>query len=335
VAARKAPRASGPKAFLILGEDSYLRETHRERIITETVPEEARAFTVARYSLARTPLADVLAQANVRPMLAPRQVVLVSEADELGEDDVEALKNYFAAPADFTVLVFEAAQLDRRTSGAKLLLEECELLSADSNDADAGAAVSRFAREFGLTMPRDAADDLVFALGADQGRLRGELAKLRAYAGAKREVTSEDVAVLVEPARKFSVFLLADLLVERKRAEALALLRRLLDGGESPFGVVGLLAWIYRQLWIARSLPVGTPLGKAQQVLRAPAGRVDGLLRQARRFAPEQLRRAFVVLLEADVRLKSSSPNPAAVLEALVVELTAAPRRARRLAPAR
>ncbi|MFQ5695710.1 MAG: DNA polymerase III subunit delta [Terriglobia bacterium] len=162
----------------------------------------------------------------------------------------------------------------------------------------------------------------MFVLGPDQGRLRRELEKLRAYAGEKETITSADLAALVSPARRFKVFDLADLLAERRRGEALLLLRQLLEAGESPVGIVGLLAWLYRQLLEAQALPPGTPVWKARQTLRAPPSKLEALVRQARRFPRQRLQAALPVLRDADVHLKSGAPNPTAALEALVVELT-------------
>ena len=323
MAPRTPNRRSARPAYLIVGEDSYLRTCQRERIIAANMPEEARAFAVAQFSLEQTPLAVVLAQAATRPMLSPRQVLILTEIDDLDDEQLTQLEDYFAAPVDFTVLVFEVEKLDRRTRAARLLEENCQLYTADApDDRAAVGAAEHFAREVGLRLDRETAEELVFALGNDQGRLRAELQKLRAYVGGGEAVTSQDVTAIVSPARQFSVFDLADLLAGRRRPEALARLRQLLEAGESPMGIVGLLAWLYRQLLQAQALPRDTPAWKAAQILRAPRSRVEGLLRQARKFPPEELRRAFALLLDADVTLKSSPPNPTAVLEMLIVRLT-------------
>lgn len=312
-------------AYLIVGEDSYLRTCQREAIIAASVPEEARVFAVAQFSLQRTPLAEVLARAATRPLLSPHQVLILSDVEGLDDEQLTQLEEYFAAPADFTVLVFEAEKVDRRTRLWRLLEENCEVLSAASPEGGAAEAeaVKLHAREFGVALDPQAVEELTYAVGNDQGLIRNELVKLQAYVGGRRAVTAGDVAAVVTPARQFSVFDLADLLAERRRPEALARLRQLLEAGESPMGIVGLLAWLYRQLLQAQALPRDTPAWKVAQVLRAPRARVEGLLRQARRFPPDEVRRAFAALLDADVALKSSPPNPAAVVEMLIARLTA------------
>lgn len=323
MAARKTGRRSRPAAYLIVGEDSFLREQFREQIIAAHVPEEARAFGVTRFSLARTALAEVLRAAAMRPLLSPGQVLVLNDVETLKDEELAYLEEYLEAPADFTVLIFEEVTLDRRTRVARLLEEKSEVYLAESPEGrGAFEAVEQFARELKLKISRETAEELVFVVGPEQGRLRAELEKLRAYVGQRGEVTSDDVAAVVSPARKFKVFDLVELLAERRRAAALARLRRLLEAGESPIGIVGLLAWLYRQLLIAQALPPGTPEWKAAQSLRAPRARVPALLRQARKFSPADLREALTALQEADVTLKSSPPHPVAVMEMLVAWLT-------------
>lgn len=285
-------------------------------------------MAVARFSLEETPLEAVLGRAATPALFSPAQVLVLNGVDALDDEQVTRLEAYLDAPAEHAVLVFEADKLDRRTRAARVLLERCQVHTADSPDDSAAVqAAQELARQRGLSLRREVAEELVFVLGTDQGRLRGELEKLRAYVGGRGEVTSADVAAVVSPARRFSVFEIADLLAERRRADALVRLRRLLEAGESPAGIVGLLGWLYRQLVQARALPRGTPAWKAAQVLHAPRARVEELLRQAHKFQAEELRTGFAALLAADVALKSSPPDPLAVLEALVVGLTP-PRRA-------
>lgn len=326
----RRPRRLSSPAYLIVGEDSYKRGLLREEIIAANVPAEARGLAVAQYSLEETLLEEVLTQAGVRPLFSPRQVLVLTAVEAIDEEQLARLQEYWNAPADFTVLVFEAERLDRRTRAVQVLLERCQVHSAESPD-DTGAieAAERWARQRGVGLNREVAEELVFALGNDQGQLHAELEKLRSYVGERGEVTSDDVTAVVSPARQFSVFELADLLAEGRRGDVLVRLRRLLEAGESPMGIVGLLGWLYRQLLRAQALPRNTPAWKAAQTLRAPRMRVEGLLRQARKFQPEALRGAFAALLEADVALKSSPPDPAAVLETLVARLTKSEDRAK------
>jgi DNA polymerase-3 subunit delta len=309
---------------LIEGEDTYRRQQQRNEIIEANVPAQARDLAVAHFSLNRSSLGEILARARILPMLSSKQVIVITDVDAIGEAELGELEDYLAAPVDFTVLVFEAAKLDRRTRVARLLLNRCERHDAESPKDD--GALERIAlsmaKEVGVQLDREAVEDLVFAVGNEQGTLRAELEKLRAYVEPGRRAESSDVMAVVIAARRFSIFDLADLLAERRRADALARLRRLLEAGVDPIAAVGLLAWLYRQLLIAQAMPRNTPTGIARRTIRAPQEKVGLLLQQARRFSRRELSAGLCALQEVDVSLKSSPANPEAVLEMLIVRLT-------------
>src|SRR5262245_59544189 len=107
-------------AILLLGEETYLRESCRAALIEAYVQEAARTWAISRFSAERGELQAALDQAQTLPMLSPQQVVFVEEADAIEEfnekkreDAVRQLEGYLDDPASFTVLVVEAAHLDQ------------------------------------------------------------------------------------------------------------------------------------------------------------------------------------------------------------------------------
>ena len=338
MAARRAKRktaAAGPgrgagaarqNLHLIEGEDTYLRDLHRETIIAAHLNAEDRELGLVRADMAETSLTETLGRVATPALFVQKQVVVISRLEKVREDDIKGLESYLATPAEHAVLIFEAAKLDRRTKLSKLLLARCEHLDAArlEDDGEAIEAAGRFAAEQGLTITPEATEDLVFAVGNDLGLLRREVEKLAAYAGKSGTAGQEDVAAVVVQARQFVVFEMAGYLAEGQRAPALLRLERLLSQGENPIGVVGALAYVFRQLMRARSLPEGATGWEAARKLRMQAPRAEAMVRQSRRYSRTGLRRALGLLLEADVALKSSAPDPEAILAVLVVNLARA-----------
>lgn len=321
----KANSSAKPESiFLLLGDDAYLRDQFREEIIQKFLKPEDREYGLARVDLAQEPLLQVLGRALSPGLFAARQVLVLTRVEKLREEEVKHLEAYFDSPAEQTVLIFEAARLDKRTRGAKLLLENCEVHEVDSPEDDAFVleAVGRFAKELGVQLERNAAEDLVFAVGNNLGLLRREMEKLQVFAGDGGTIQQEDVAALVTQARNFNVFEMADFLAERRRGQALLRLRRMLAMGESPIGVVGALAYVFRQLLRARKLPRNSSSWQAAKTLRMQGARAEAMVRQAHKFSSGQLRKGLGRLLAADIALKSSAPDPVAILETLVVDLT-------------
>src|SRR5437870_9402490 len=163
---------AGP-SLLLLGKDAYLRDSFRERVIEASIEPAARNWAVSRYSAEEGELAAALAQARTVPMLARRQVVIVTGVEELEgpqqekrESETQNLSEYFADPAPFTVLILEAKELDQRTKLAKILLEQALVVAAKlPEDAaerarTAATLAIQMARDQNSRIEDDAADEL-------------------------------------------------------------------------------------------------------------------------------------------------------------------------------
>lgn len=320
--------------ILLLGRDSYLRELCRRKIADAYVPEGVRDWGITRFSADGDSVSTILSQAQTMPMLAPQQIIFVSDAEaweRLGEDSREALvkqlSGYLENPAPFSVLVFEAAALDQRMRLAKMFAEKTVVVAVELSDDPekraklAGPLTFEMARELGVELEREAGEELSEILNGELAAIRTELEKLSAYAGDTRRITRADVELLVVSARKYSVWQLADMLASRQPSLALEFLDSLLREGEQPAPLLGALAWMYRKLLEAQELPAGTTGWQAASRLRMQPSAAELAVRQSRKFPRTQLTRGLAALYEADSRLKSGGTSQRAVMEFLVAQL--------------
>jgi DNA polymerase-3 subunit delta len=316
-------------AVVLEGTDHYLREMCRNKIIQACVPEGARDWAVARLSPRDTGWDGILAQAQTLPMMAPRQVIVVEGAEsfeKLGErsrDDIlRTLGEYLASPAPFTVLLLEAAALDKRQKFYKLLQEKALIVELSIGAESAASLAMQMAKDLGTEIDREAATLLADILNGAPARIRIELEKLASYTHGRGRITAADVEALVLAARKNTVWQLGDMLANRNRAAALAFLDNLLREGEQPAGIVGALAWMYRKLIEARHLPAHTNGFQAARQLSMRPDAAETAVRQAHRIPKNQLLAGLASLAEADSQLKSSNPDPRAMMEFLIARLT-------------
>src|SRR5271154_1646984 len=68
-------------ALLLLGAEPYLRDACRAALIDAYVPEASRPWAVSRYSADQGETQAALEQAQTMPMLCPRQVVFLEDAE--------------------------------------------------------------------------------------------------------------------------------------------------------------------------------------------------------------------------------------------------------------
>jgi DNA polymerase III subunit delta len=321
-------------AIFLLGAEPYLREMCRKKITDAFVPEGVRDWGVTRFSAEDDDLSAILGEAQTLPMLAQQQVIYVSGVEaweRLGDDSrdalVKQLSEYLDDPAPFSIIVFEADALDQRMRLAKTLTEKTLTVSMELSDNPAERSrlalplAFEMARELGVELDRDAAEELSESLNGELASIRTEIEKLATYAGDRRKITLADVDLLVVSARKYSVWELADKLSGREPAHALEFLDSLLREGEAPPALLGALAWTFRKLLEAQELPAGTNGWQAASRLKMRQSAAELAMRQSRKFPRAQLTKGLEALYEADSRLKSGGTSQRAVMEFLVAQL--------------
>jgi len=322
-------------AILLLGSDTYLRDLCRKKLIETYVEEGTREWAVGRFS-AKDDLPDtVLGQAQMLPMLAPRQVIIWSDLKALEKGDEETRKlnvkkiaEYLDDPAPFTVLVMEADDLDKRTGLFKTLSEkvitvDCE--PSEDMNVRLGLAVTmaaEMARELKVQLDPDAAQALAENTNASLSRIKTELEKLVTYAGDRKRITRADVEALVISDQKYSVWELSGMLASGDRQRAMLFLESLLREGEQAVGIVGAMAWMFRKLIEVQDLPRGATAWDAAR-LGMRKDTAELAVKYAPRIPREQLVSGVQELSEADSRLKSGTAEPRAVMEFLIARLTA------------
>ncbi len=253
-------------------------------------------------------------------LLDAGRLVIVRDADAAKEAALQVMARWSADPSPGTRLVllcFGAAGAKRV---AKALGDTAETRTVDDVPPweTPGWLVKR-ARTLGRRMTPEAAKALVDALGTDLRELASALDQL-----VTATPDAIDAAAVAAQFRgvESRVHEFVDALFDRDRAQALRRLRALLAHEENTIGIV---AQIANQLRILAML-VGTERRSAAAIakeLGIKEGPVKRAMRRARNFTPEEIRRAYRLVADADLALKSEADDPL-VLELLVDEIAGA-----------
>lgn len=183
----------------------------------------------------------------------------------------------------------------------------------------------RFKRE-GFDVDNAALELLVESVGTQLIDLVNEVEKICLAAGGRKTVDRELVSDVVGKYRTEHVFSLFDALENREPGSMIRLLDRLIDGGEPPFVVVGMLLKRVSLLLEARAFV--SEKGRQAASGRTLAGLMSGpispwyaeaLGRQALKFDAPELERLLANLRWADFRLKTSSLEPKLLVEEALV----------------
>ncbi|MCA1555321.1 MAG: DNA polymerase III subunit delta, partial [Acidobacteria bacterium] len=112
--------------YLLFGAEDYLRDMAARRIADEALSGASlREFNEASFSLASVDVQQAIAAAEQLPMMAARRVVRITDFGKLREADEGALLRYLTRPAESSVVIFIADDLDKRRKLSKTLLGAC------------------------------------------------------------------------------------------------------------------------------------------------------------------------------------------------------------------
>ena len=298
LAALRKQIASGAleSLYVLVGDDGAEKSAVAAEF-ADTVDEGLRAFNVERFYGGDTRVDDLLDAANTLPMMAPRRIVVVLEAERLlvpkreskaADADQEKLEEFVAAPPSHATVVFVCGSLDLRRRVVKRLLAEAHVVNCGTieTEADADLWVKARAARDKVNIEPAAVRTLVSRSGLDIVRLRAGLERVAVYAMGQATITAEDVRQAVPAAPEAQEdFGIAKAISRNDAREALKELRLALDAGTIPVMVMG-------QLRVAAE--------------RLPAPRLNA---------------GIDAVFRTDLALKSSAGDPRILLERLVVEL--------------
>lgn len=322
--------------ILLLGDEPYLRDKCRAALIDYFVQEAARTWAVSRFSADRGETQAALDQAQSLPMLSPKQLVFLEEAEAieaLGEknrrETVESVLGYLKDPAPFTVLVIEAAKLDMRMQLGKNLAEELLVVEVGTGDDAvsrvlAATEVARaMAKEKGIELDKDAAEELAELVSGDLLRLETELEKLATFAGDRKRISKAEIAALVISEKTTTIWEVAAFLAGQQPKQALEFINRLFQEGEAALLMLGGITWMYRKIVEASEVRGATNGWQAARALGMRPEQAEIALQCSRKISKERLMKGLQALKNADMQLKSGR-DERTVMEFLVWELSGA-----------
>ena len=286
---------TGP-LYMLVGEDDAEKSAVAAEF-ADMVDEGLQAFNVDRLYGGEMKVDDLVDASATLPMMAPKRVVIVLEAEKLlipkreskaADEEQERLEAFIGAPPPHATIVLVCGGLDLRRRLVKLLLKEAQVVDCGTIEdaSDAERWVKARAAKLGAPLEPAAVRALVERAGLDIARLRAGLDRLALYALGESTISADDVRQVVtagpDAQENFGV---ANAIARNDTARALHELGLALDAGMTPYMMLG-------QLRLA-----------------------------AERLAPARVKPAIEAVFRTDLAVKTSGGDPRVLLERLVAEL--------------
>ena len=298
--------------YLVLGEDEVEKSALAAEF-ADLVDEGLRAFNVERIHAGDLTTGDRLADgvasivAAVRtlPMMVPRRIVMILQAETLlapkRESDaatraLEQFEELIRRPEPQTTLVLVATSVDKRGRIFKLLQKQAVIVEcgALADLADAERWVRTRVAAANASIDPAAARLVAQRAGVDVKRLRADVDRLLLYTLGQTQITMDDVREVTGPAALQDDWAMTNAIEAGQAADALRQLALMFDAGAPAEKILGQLGWLVRT--------------------KFPA------------LAPGDVRQAVEALFRTDLDLKRSAGDPRVLVERLIVELCAGKR---------
>ncbi len=321
---------------VLYGEDAPSLKDRLDAFLAEHTDASDGGLNLARFDSTAT-AADIEAAAAALPFLADVRVVLVENltASVGGRTAIESLPEVLPRLPDWARVVFVETHLksDSRQAAArgKALKKLINAVEGDPRgrvqqfslpeERDRPRWIVERARSRGAEIEPQAAALLSYRIGDDLTLADSELAKLATYA-ADRAISAEDVERLTPYSPEASIFEMVDALGQRQGEKALTLVRQLLDDGDDPLRIYGMIIRQYRLLLMVKEqLDKGQTPATMEKAIGVKGWLARKLAAQAGHYSLDLLERIYRKLLEIDLDVKTGQMDPALALETLITTL--------------
>lgn len=257
--------------------------------------------------------------------LTPRKGQSLSDANQKLLDELATYLPHL--PPTTRLVMVEDRTISAKHPIVKLAKQEQQGYVKRFERPDARALpqwIRRRVQEYGGDIESQAAHRLAAIVGTDLRLLDQEITKLVTYRDGEGAITETDVETLVPYSQDAVIFDLVDALGHRDGSSAAQTLHRLIDEGEHPLGLLGMVIRQFRLLIQVKTLKErGASSREIAETLGIHPFPARKLYNQATHFTSAQLQKVYRYLSETDLDIKTGKIDPEIALDLLVAGLAA------------
>lgn len=327
----KAPQ----RLYVFHGEETFLLRHYLGQMRKLLLDELTESFNEHRLNNENFDLRAFADAVENLPMMAEHTLVQVEDIDlfKLSEDERNKMIDVLTDIPDYCTVIFVYETVEWKPD--KRLKKLWEAVSAgeivEFAKQDQRSLISWITRHFAAKGKRISPELCAYLIEITDGTmtsLSGEIEKISAYSGAET-VCKADIDAVTEPVLDAVVFRMTDMIAAGDYGGALTTLQKLLKMQQEPIAILAAIGSHLRRLGTAKTL---TEHGGNAGELAKLCGVADFVARKAmdaaRRFRPEFFREAMRLVLETDMKMKTSFDDSERLLEMLILQLAQEARRA-------
>ena len=175
--------------------------------------------------------------------------------------------------------------------------------------------------KYGANIENQALEKLIDFVGNDLWHLSNEIKKLVSFKGGER-VEIKDVETLVKPKIETDIFETIDAIASKNKKQALELLHKHLEKGDSPLYLLSMINFQFRNLLEIKDLIERKK--SYQQILnkiKLHPYVIQKSYWQAKKFSLQELKKIYQRIFQVDLSIKTGKIEPKTALDLLITEI--------------
>ncbi len=307
-------------AYLLYGDEAYLRQQYKERLIHALNPEDD-TMNFSKYEGRGIEVREMIDLCETMPFFAEYRVILV-ENSGFFKNKCDELAEYMKTLPEYVRFVFVEEEVDKRSKMYKAV-KSCgsvvEFTKQDEKTLMRWAA-GILAKEGRKITTRDM-ELFLTKTGTDMGNIRMELEKLITYTMGQDIVTAQDIEAVCTTRTENKIFEMVRAVTEKNQRRALDLYNDLLTLKEPPMRILFLLSKQFRQLCLAKKMAgEGASQNEIASRLGVPAFVVRNIMSCARSYSIDELEQAERDFVDAEEAVKTGTLQDGLSVELLIVK---------------
>jgi len=318
--------------YLFTGPEEYIKREALEALRKKLLPPGLEQLNDA--TLEGVSARQITDAAETMPMMCEKRIITVRDWAPLlpakskdEEAETEWMQKWLSDPPASCVLIFYMrSEPDGRKKMSALLKKKATVVKFDLlTDAELSKWCAGRLKPEGKKITASAVSSLTFMAGRELTRLCGELDKLSAYVGDRKEITPDDVKAIVSASLEYNVFELMNALLAGDMHKSQSTVNSILQGGQNPLGILAMLTRQVRQMTHMKcALESGIPVLTVQEQLKMHPYAAKHTANQCKRLSSVWLTKLYEACVSADFDVKSGRLRDQAALDSIMLKIALA-----------
>jgi DNA polymerase-3 subunit delta len=309
--------------IFLYGADTFRLKQKQNEIIESYKEKNKNGLGLIFFAGDKLEYKDLKGQVETNSMFKEKKLIVLRDIFSDKNFKEEFLKNIdIFLDSDDLILVAETNDIDKRDALYKSLQKKAKNQEFPPLSGEKLAAwIKNEFRKYKTQPESRVIEKIMFFVGNDIWQLENEIKKLVCHAGGKK-ISENDVALLIRPKIENDIFKTIDSLTSGKKDEALYLIHRHLERGDSPLYLLSMINFQFRNLLEVKDLmEKNTPYYGIVKKSGLHPFVVRKTYAQAQRFTLLKLKKIYQKIFQADLSIKTGKIDPQNALDLLIASV--------------